>query len=166
MRAISGVLAAFAVLVSLSASVEAGKSRSVKEGSFFAAPGAARTFGSGQPSFAQRRHGSGMVFHHRPRRFSRSDPFAGTIVPPFRGTIVPPFQIGRPFHRDRFFRHRFDNFFFGGSGGSRQTIIILQPIPVPIADPAVRETPVKPQIVDLQSSQQSSGSVQVFTPSP
>jgi hypothetical protein len=166
MRAISGVLAAFAILVSLSASAEAGKSRSVHGGSFFAVPGATRTFGSGHPSFSHRKHGSSMAFHHRPGRISRSDPFGSTIVPPLRGTIVPPFQIGRPFHRDRIFRHRFDGFFFGGSGGSRRTIIILQPIPVPIADSAVRETPVKPQIIDVQPSQRSSAGVQVFTPSP
>ena len=167
MRAISGALAlaAFAILVGLSAPVQADKSRSLHGGGFFAAPGATRILGFSRPSLSHHKHGSGMAFHHRQRSFSRSDSFAGAIVPPLRGTIVPPFQIGRSFHGDRFFRHRFDGFFFGGSGGSRQTIIILERIPMLMADPAARRTPVKPQIVELQPSERSAAGVQIFTPS-
>jgi hypothetical protein len=167
MRATSGALAlaAFAILVGLSAPVQAGEPRTLHGGGFFAMEGATRIFGSAHPSVSHHKHGSGMVFHHRQRRFSRSDSFTGAIVPPLRGTIVPPFQIGRSFHRDRFFRHRFDGFFFGGSGESRQTIIILERIPMPIADPAARRTPVKPQIVELQPSERSAAEVQIFTPS-
>jgi hypothetical protein len=168
MRATSGALAlaAFAILVGQSAPVQADKSRTLHGGSFFTAPGAARIFESAHPSVSHHKHGSGMVFHHRQRRFSRSESFTGAIVPPLSGTIVPPFQIGRSFPRDRFFRHRFDGFFFGGSGGSRQTIIILERIPVvPIADPAGGSAPVKPQIVELQPSERSAAEVQVFTPS-
>jgi hypothetical protein len=77
---------------------------------------------------------------------------------------VPPFQIGRPFHRDRAFSHRFDGLFFGGVGGGRQTIVILQPVPLPVEAPVATTTRVKPQIVELQPSPRSA-QVQIFSPS-
>jgi hypothetical protein len=163
MRALFGFVAAVAILT-MSVPAEAGKSRSLHADGFFAALGATRPFGSGHPTFWHHRHGSGMAFHHRPRRFFRSDPFVGTIVPPLKGIIVPPFQIGRQFHRDRFLSHRFDGFSFGGVGGGGQTIIILQPVPVPVDAPVATRPRVKAQIIELEASPGSTG-VQVFTPS-
>lgn len=164
MRALFGFVVVVALLTSLSDPAEAEKSRSFRAGGFFAAPGATRPFGSGPPTFSHHRHGSGMAFHHRSHRSSGSHPFVGTIVPPLKGTIVPPFQIGRQLHRDRSFSHRFDGFFFGGVGGERQTIIILQPVPIPIERPVARRPQVRAQIVELEPSPESTG-VKVFTPS-
>ena len=164
MRALFGLVVVVAILTSLSGPAEAGKSRSLHAGGFFKAPGATHPFGSGPPTFSHHRHGSGMAFHHRSRRSTRSDPFVGTIVPPLKGTIVPPFQIGRPLHRDHSFSHRFDGFFFGGVGRGRQTIIILHLVPIPVERPVATRPRVKAQIIELEASSGSTG-VQVFTPS-
>jgi hypothetical protein len=164
MRALSALLAAIAISVSLAAPAEAGKSRNSHTSGSFAVPGAMRNPGFGHTTFSHRHHGSGSAFHQRARPLFRSDPFIGTIVPPLRGTIVPPFQIGRPFHHDRIFSHGFDGFFFGGVDGRRRTIVIIQPVPVPMGQPGATKRPIKPQIVELGTSSDSTG-VQVFTPS-
>ena len=164
MRALSVVLVAIALSVSSAGSAHAGKSRSAHEGGgSFAVSGATRTFGSGQFGFSHHRHGSGVTFHHRKRLRFRSDSSFGTIVPALRGTIVPPFQIGRPFGRDRFFTHPTGGFVLGG-GGVGQTIIIVQPVPVPVANPSSATRRVTPQIVEI-ARPTAKAEVQVFTPS-
>jgi hypothetical protein len=164
LRALWALLTAIAISVSLSAPAEAGKSRTSHTSGFVALPGATGIPGFGHSTFSHRRHGSGSGVHQRTRPFFRSDPSIGTIVPPLRGTIVPPFQIGRPLRHDRLLSHRFDGFFFGGGDGRRQTIVIIQPVPVPVAQPGATKKRIKPQIVELGTSSESAG-VQVFTPS-
>jgi hypothetical protein len=108
----------------------------------------------------------GRPFHRDSRLFLKSDRFAGTFVSPFGGTIVPPFQIGRPFHRDLFFRrkHGFDGFFWSGSVGRSQTVIILQQFAVPVAVPEPAAPPVKAQVVQIQPWSET-GEVLIFSPS-
>ena len=87
--------------------------------------------------------------------------------PPFTGgPIVPPFQIGRSFGHERFFdhRHHAGSFFWSGSVGRSQTVIILQQFAVPAALPQPSAPPVKPQIVEIQPSPETDAVV-IFSPS-
>jgi hypothetical protein len=163
LRVLPALLAAIAISMGLAGPAEAGKSRHSHTSGFFAVPGATRIPGFEHSTFSHRRHGSGARFDKRTRPFFRSDPFIGTIVPPLRGTIVPSFEIGRPFHHDRFFGRGFDGFFSGGVDGRRQTIVIVQPVLVPMGQPAARKRPIKPQVVELGTSSEATG-VLVFTP--
>ena len=152
MRALSRVMLAAALCAGIAAPAEAGKSRSIGGTSVVISTPHA-TFGWGQGSFHRHERGSGAFLHHRKHRFfDHPLPRSSAIVPPLTGPIVPPFQIGRPSHRDLFFRrkHGFDGFFWSGSAGRSQTIIILQQFAVPVAVPEPAAPPVKAQVVEIQ----------------